>query len=111
LILWYGLMAAGGFGVVGDQRPFGEGVLFHPLVIFFVLVGVVLLALRIVLARPGPEVRPRLDVWLRGWPCSVSRREFSGNSRVAALRELVRALTDRLPTRHSTSCRAQTNAD
>ena len=58
LALWYGLMAMGGlgFGAVGDRRPFGEGILFHPLVLFFVLVGVALLAMRIVLARPVPEI-------------------------------------------------------
>ena len=57
-VLWYGLMAAGGlgFGTIGDRRPFGEGFLVHPLVLFFVLVGVALLALRIVLARPVPEI-------------------------------------------------------
>jgi hypothetical protein len=51
-------MVAGGlgFGIVGDRRPFGDGFLFHPLVLFFILVGVVLLALRIVLARPVPEI-------------------------------------------------------
>ena len=51
-------MAAGGlgFGLFGERRPFGDGVLFHPLVMFFVTVGIALLALRIVLARPVPEV-------------------------------------------------------
>jgi hypothetical protein len=58
LILWYGLMAAGGlgFGSFGDRRPFGETILFHPLVLFFILVGAALLALRIVLTRPVPEI-------------------------------------------------------
>jgi hypothetical protein len=39
-------MALGGlgFGAVGDRRPFGEAVLFHPPVVFFALVGVALLA-------------------------------------------------------------------
>jgi hypothetical protein len=45
-----------GFGLLGDRRPFGDGILFHPLVVFFALVGVVLLALRIALARPVPDV-------------------------------------------------------
>jgi hypothetical protein len=58
LALWYGLMTMGGlgFGAVGDRRPFGDGFLFHPLMLFFVLVGVALLALRIVLVRPVPEI-------------------------------------------------------
>lgn len=57
-ILWYGLMAAGGlgFGTIGDRRPLGEGFLFHPLVMFFLTVGIALLALRIVLARPVPKI-------------------------------------------------------
>ena len=55
---WYGLMAAGdaGFGTLADRRPFGEGILFHPLVMFFIVAGAALLALRIVVARPVPEV-------------------------------------------------------
>ena len=57
-MVWYALMAVGGlgFGLFGDRRPFGDGILFHPLVVFFALVGVALLALRIVLARPVPDV-------------------------------------------------------
>jgi len=60
LTLWYGSMAAAGFafGVIWDRRPFGDGVLFHPLVVFFILAGVALLALRVVLARPVPEIIP-----------------------------------------------------
>ena len=56
--VWYALMAVGGlgFGLLGDQRPFGDGMLFHPLVVFFALVVLALLALRIVLARPVPDV-------------------------------------------------------
>jgi hypothetical protein len=57
---WYGLMglAGFGFGLFADRRPFGDGILVHPLVLFFVLVGLSLLALRAVLARPVPEVIP-----------------------------------------------------
>jgi hypothetical protein len=53
-------MAAGGlaFGLFGDRRPFGNGIFAHPLVIFFILVGAILLVLRIALARPVPEVIP-----------------------------------------------------
>jgi hypothetical protein len=48
LVLWYALMAIGGFafGLLGDRRPFGDNLLFHPLVI------------RIALARPVPEIIP-----------------------------------------------------
>lgn len=60
LVLWYGAMAAGGlaFGAFGDRRPFGDGLLFHPLTMFFVAAGAALLALRIALMRPVPEFIP-----------------------------------------------------
>jgi len=55
---WYAAMALIGFafGLLADRRPFGEGILVHPLVMFFILVGLGLLALRVLLARPVPEV-------------------------------------------------------
>jgi len=58
LVLWYGLMAMGGlgFGLIGDRRPFGDGILSHPLVLYFVTAGVALLAVRVALARPVPEI-------------------------------------------------------
>ena len=54
------MMAAGGvgFGLIGERRPFGDGFFAQPLVAFFILVGVALLALRIVRARPVPEIIP-----------------------------------------------------
>jgi len=45
-----------GFGLLADRRPFGEDILVHPLVLFFILVGLALIALRILLGRPVPEV-------------------------------------------------------
>jgi hypothetical protein len=59
-VYWLGLMAAGGFvfGLFGDRRPFGPDVLGHPLVIFFCVVGIGLLILRVALARPVPAVIP-----------------------------------------------------
>ena len=58
LVSWYGLMALAGlgFGLIADRRPFGEAIFVHPLVMFFILVGLALLALRVLLARPVPEV-------------------------------------------------------
>lgn len=55
---WYGAVALGGFafGLFADRRPFGNDVLLHPLIVFFILVGLGLLALRVALARPVPEV-------------------------------------------------------
>ena len=57
---WYGLMAAGGvaFGLVGDRRPLGTDVLAHPFVLFFLVVTISLIVLRIARARPVPELIP-----------------------------------------------------
>jgi hypothetical protein len=46
------------FGVYADKRPFGDDILEHPLVIFFVVVGAALLALRFALRRPVPDFIP-----------------------------------------------------
>ncbi|MCX7312024.1 MAG: hypothetical protein WCG92_11185 [Hyphomicrobiales bacterium] len=55
---WYVLVALGGFGfgLIADRRPFGDDILLHPVVVFYTLVGLGLLALRVALARPVPEV-------------------------------------------------------
>jgi drug/metabolite transporter (DMT)-like permease len=60
LAAWYGGMAVFGFGfgLIAERRPFGDDILLHPLVVFFVLMVMALLALRIVLKRPVPEVIP-----------------------------------------------------
>ena len=59
-VWWFGLMgiAGFGFGVVAERRPFGDDVFAHPLSVFFILVGLALLALRVILARPVPEMIP-----------------------------------------------------
>jgi hypothetical protein len=58
LVTWYGLMGlvGFGFGALADRRPFGADILVHPLLMFFILVGLALIALRVLLARPVPEV-------------------------------------------------------
>jgi hypothetical protein len=60
LIWWYGLMVAAGFlfGLFGDQRPFGNDMLAHPLIVFFVATAAALLILRVALGRPVPELIP-----------------------------------------------------
>jgi hypothetical protein len=60
MLWWYAFMAGGGFvfGLLGDRRPFGQDILGHPLVVFFVVAAAVLLVLRIVLKRPVPELIP-----------------------------------------------------
>jgi hypothetical protein len=59
-LLWFVPMLAAGlaFGLIGDRRPFGEGMIAHPLVVFAAAAGVGLLVLRVVLQRPVPEVIP-----------------------------------------------------
>jgi hypothetical protein len=53
------MLAAGlAFGLIGDRRPFGSGVLAHPLLMFFIVTAVGLLVLRFALARPVPELIP-----------------------------------------------------
>src|ERR1700719_2373908 len=58
LTWWFGLMALGGvaFGLYAEERPFGNGVLAYPLVVFFACVAVRLLTLRVLRARPVPEL-------------------------------------------------------
>ena len=53
-------MALGGFGLglLGDRRPFGTDALTHPFVVFFAVVAVALLVLRVACARPVPELIP-----------------------------------------------------
>lgn len=60
LTWWFGLMALGGFafGLFAERRPFGDDVLANPLLVFFVAVGVALLALRLIAARPVPAIIP-----------------------------------------------------
>ena len=59
-VWWFGVMgiAGFGFGLFADRRPFGDDVFAHPLSVFFILVGLALLALRVILARPVPDVIP-----------------------------------------------------
>jgi len=58
LTWWYGFAAVGGvtFGWIGERRPFGQGFFGHPLLVFFIIVGLALLALRFALMRPVSEI-------------------------------------------------------
>ena len=58
LTWWFGLMSIAGvaFGAFSENRPFGDDVLAHPLIIFFVVVAAGLLGLRVALRRPVPEI-------------------------------------------------------
>jgi hypothetical protein len=55
---WFGLMAVGGlgFGAYADQRPFGNGMLANPLVVFLALVAAGLLTLRFLHTKPLLQV-------------------------------------------------------
>jgi hypothetical protein len=53
-----------GFGLLAERRPFGEDVLAHPLVVYFIVVGIALLVLRVVRARPVPEITPERAVFI-----------------------------------------------
>ena len=57
---WFVAMGLGGFcfGLVADRRPFGDGLLAHPLVLFFLTAALGLMALRVLLRRPVPEAIP-----------------------------------------------------
>ena len=60
---WLGLMALGGlaFGLSAERRPFGDDLFLHPLAVFYAAVAVALLALRVALRRPVPElIRDRM---------------------------------------------------
>jgi hypothetical protein len=70
-----------GFGLLAERRPFGEGILVHPLVVFFALAGLGLLALRMVLARPVPDVIPDRMLMLG---CVLGLATFLAGNFVAA---------------------------
>jgi hypothetical protein len=82
-VVWYGLMAVSGFGfgLLAERRPFGEGILVHPLVVFFALTGLGLLAVRTALARPVPEVIPDRTLMLG---CVLGLATFLAGNFVAA---------------------------
>jgi len=81
--VWFGVMALAGlgFGLLAERRPFGDGILLHPLVVFFVLVGLCLLALRMALARPVPDVIPDRALMLG---CVLGLAMFLAGNFVAA---------------------------
>ncbi len=60
LVWWFAAMSAAGmlFGAFAEQRPFGDDVLAHPVVVLFVVVGVGLLVLRFAVGRPVQEIIP-----------------------------------------------------
>lgn len=80
---WFGLVGLGGFafGLIGERRPFGTSLFAHPLVAFCITAGVALLLLRVVLARPVPEVIPDRSLLIG---CCVGLALFLAGNFVAA---------------------------
>lgn len=58
LAAWFGAAAILGlaFGLIGDRRPFGDGVFAHPLLMLFIAAAAAMLILRVLIARPVPDV-------------------------------------------------------
>jgi hypothetical protein len=76
-------MALGGFafGLVAERRPFGQDVLAHPLIVFFLIVGIALLVLRVARARPVPEIIPERAIM---FGCAAGTAAFLAGNFVAA---------------------------
>jgi hypothetical protein len=72
--VWLGLMVLGGFsfGVVAERRPFGDDFFANPFVLFFIVVGVGLMMLRLIAARPVPELVPERALVLGCFAGAVS---------------------------------------
>jgi hypothetical protein len=60
LVWWFAAMSAAGmlFGAFAEQRPFGDDVLAHPLIVLFIVVAIGLVALRFAIGRPVQEIIP-----------------------------------------------------
>jgi hypothetical protein len=56
--VWFGAMILGGaaVGLAAERRPFGSDVLAHPLALFFLLVALALLSLRVARRRPVTDL-------------------------------------------------------
>jgi hypothetical protein len=57
---WYGAvgLTGVGFGLVAERRPLGDDMLAHPLVLYFLVVAVGLIVVRMAAGRPVPEIIP-----------------------------------------------------
>jgi hypothetical protein len=77
-------MCAGGFafGLLGDRRPFGSDVLAHPLIVFFAVVGLALIVLRVALVQPVPQVISERDLLIG---CVAGAAAFLTANWVAAI--------------------------
>ncbi|HWM82862.1 MAG TPA: hypothetical protein VNQ56_12445 [Pseudolabrys sp.] len=58
--LWYVLMPVAGFcfGLLSLRKPFGAGLLTHPIVLYLAAVALALVLLRLLASRPASEIIP-----------------------------------------------------
>ena len=80
---WYGAVciAGLGFGLLGERRPFGQGILAHPLIVYAFVVAAGLLAIRVVRQQPVPELIPERAL---GLGCAAGVALFLAGNFIAA---------------------------
>lgn len=83
ILYWYIAITLGGlvFGLLGERRPLGNDVLAHPLVLLFFATCLGLMAVRIALVRPVPEVIPERALM---FGCCAGLAAFLAGNAIAA---------------------------
>ena len=80
---WYGAVciAGLGFGLLGERRPFGQGILAHPFNVYAFVVAAGLLVIRVVRQQPVPELIPERAL---GLGCAAGVALFLAGNFIAA---------------------------
>ena len=80
---WYGAVciAGLGFGLLGERRPFGQGILAHPFIVYAFVVAAGLLVIRVVRQQPVPELIPERAL---GLGCAAGVALFRAGNFIAA---------------------------
>jgi hypothetical protein len=80
---WYGAVciAGLGFGLLGERRPFGQGILAHPFIVYAFVVAAGLLVIRVVRQQPVPELIPERAL---GLGCAAGDALFLAGNFIAA---------------------------
>jgi hypothetical protein len=80
---WYGAVciAGLGFGLLGERRPFGQGILAHPFIVYAFVVAAGLLVIRVVRQQPVPELIPERAL---GLGCAAGVALFLAGNFIAA---------------------------
>jgi len=80
---WYGAVciAGLGFGLLGERRPFGQGILAHPFIVYAFVVAAGLLVIRVVRQQPVPELIPERVL---GLGCAAGVALFLAGNFIAA---------------------------